>query len=238
MFRDNENQPQSKAMFCFWKVSGTKTTFEVRSAEGVFFDVIVCTKWMWNLQQGFGAGGFGGRVAYRCFIFSEKTTGKGTSKCLWLLSTCDGVWVVILMPEKMIQFEFICFKWVGKHLPATVAMVNRKVRNLPPQAWDDDLFWDDEVHLQNLQIKLEFQQFGTTLRKKKQYAAPASAKIDELKTINWTRIILNLVGGWNPFEKYARQNGVDFPGENSNKIFETTYCWWFRNPIPNHLGWC
>ena len=43
MFRDNENQPQSKAMFCFWKVSGTKTTFEVRSAEGVFFDVIVCT---------------------------------------------------------------------------------------------------------------------------------------------------------------------------------------------------
>ena len=165
---------------------------------------------MWNLQQGFGAGGFGGRVAYRCFIFSEKTMGKGTSKCLWLLSTCDGVWVVILMPEKMIQFEFICFKWVGKHLPATVAMVNRKVRNLPPQAWDDDLFWDDEVHLQNLQIKLEFQQFGTTLRKKKQYAAPASAKIDELKTINWTRIILNLVGGWNPFEKYARQNGLIF----------------------------
>ena len=98
---------------------------------------------MWNLQQGFGAGGFGGRVAYRCFIFSEKTMGKGTSKCLWLLSTCDGVWVVILMPEKMIQFEFICFKWVGKHLPATVAMVNRKVRNLPPQSlgWWSFLGW-------------------------------------------------------------------------------------------------
>jgi len=47
-------------------------------------------------------------------------------------------------------------------------------------------------------------------RKKKKYAAPVSPKFDELKRINWTRIIPNLVGGWNPFEKYARQNGLIF----------------------------